>query len=236
MELIKGNNMKLRAETLIRLKKAIRHYNFPLHTYDFQKGKPVLHRTIEDLLTHIRKMLLSNNPFEVRDGLSNIIYWGMGRDGRRDMKVANFRHATIGWNFMECILLFQTITGSSLREIKKLGLPHFSNMSYVSKIRMILDPELYVVLDLKISKLRYSHTPTIISNIKQYPTYLPITLDNERVYQIFCSTCQVVAAAIGDDGFKASDIERGIFQLIDEGELELAANCLQIVMTEDLAA
>lgn len=49
--------------------------------------------------------------------------------------------------------LFHASVSPSLIKIKNFGLPEFSGMSFVSKIRMFLDPEKSATLDRQIMKI-----------------------------------------------------------------------------------
>ena len=55
---------------------AVEAYDYPVVTYDFQNGREVCHENMCQVEEKIQTQLLSEDPEEVRNGLSNVIYWG----------------------------------------------------------------------------------------------------------------------------------------------------------------
>ena len=105
---------------------------------------------------YIGTLLRSKDFSAVKDGLSNVLYWGYARQPIRDFRVSDFRK-TIPDPEREPKLdqfaqLMRSGRSDLFQSIKKLQLRQFSQISFVSKILMFLDPTRYPVLDLKIAK------------------------------------------------------------------------------------
>ena len=103
----------------------------------------------------IRSQLVSGDVTSVRDGLSNVLYWGYARTGYRGRRVQSFRQGVDEQGLNDASKLFRTIRGPAIKDIKKLKLPQFAGLSFVSKVRMFLEPADYVVLDLQLLKMVY---------------------------------------------------------------------------------
>ena len=205
------------------LRKAIIDYDFPKFTFDFQRGAEVRHPTMRTVEAHIREALTSEDPEDVRDGLSNILYWGFHRVGYKNLRIARLREETTPAHLAEARNVFESIRGNGLRSLKKLRLPQFSQMSFITKLRMFLDPRNYVVLDKKLVDLAGTAVPTLFRDIKRQPTSIPVTTINELAYVRWCLLCGNVAQHLfADDGY-AVDVERGIFHLCDRGQSAVAA-------------
>ena len=214
--------MSITPEQLYILKLSISGYSFPAVTYDFKKNIKIEHKHINDLEKVIKSQLLSGNLHSVKNGLSNILYWGYAQMRKRDLMVKEFRETITEASLEKASKVFNTIEGTSLKEIKDCEMPEYSNISFISKIRMFLDPENYVVLDLKLMKL---NTGTFLRNIKVYETYIPITTENEKYYKQWCDFCKVVSKKYFSDK-RAVDIERGIFKIISDNEYAIATEII----------
>lgn len=114
------------------------------------------HENMLDVEKYIGKLLSQEDPVDVMDGLSNILYWGYARQGRRHSKVSAFRSTMPSTDdrlerFMEFVRSNPDARAAErLLALKRLGLPEFGQMSFATKILMFLDPDRYPVLDLKI--------------------------------------------------------------------------------------
>ena len=84
--------------------------------------------------------LTSSDPEGLKNGLSNVLYWGYAQMGIRDIRVQRFRSNVNVSELNRACDLFQRSTLPSVLEIKKLRLPEFSGLSFVSKIRTFLGP------------------------------------------------------------------------------------------------
>lgn len=167
----------------------------------------------------IHRLLMSTSPADVKDGLSNVLYWGYYRDNRRDSKVEYFRDKVTSEQLQNAVRLFQELNERKrvgLKDVAKLRMPGFSYISFVSKVRMFLDPQNFVVLDLKLMELQKAKQQTLFSKVTRYPTYIPTTLKNEEQYQKWCDLCVKAARTyFGSQEIIAVDVERGIFQLVE---------------------
>ena len=120
--------------------------------------------------------------------------------------------------------LFCGFKGDSLKEIKRIGLPQFSNISFASKLRMFLDPQNYVTLDLKLLKIKESRIHTFFDDVAKYSTCIPINSENCRQYALWSQKCKETASTyFRDMEIIAVDVERGVWKLIDKDRLEEAA-------------
>ena len=108
---------------------------------------------MRELEAAIGAQLKSSDTVKVKDGLSNVLYWGYYNDGRRDYKVKRFRSKVTEEQLGCGIQIFNDVCGPGLTEIRDWILPIFSNMSFISKLRMFLDPTRYVTLDLKLAEI-----------------------------------------------------------------------------------
>ena len=135
------------------LEEAMCNYCFPRVTYDFQNGIEVNHQTMRSVESTIYRRLTSRGSNDVKDGLSNVLYWRYRRIGFRWTKVNEFRDKVTYQQLQRAVRVFKDLKGVGLRTLKKLELPKFSNVSFLSKLRMFLDPRNFVTLDLKLMKL-----------------------------------------------------------------------------------
>ncbi len=212
----------------IQLEKAIQSYQFPLVTFDFEDSRRVVHRDVLSLELAVREDLVSGNLQRVEYGLCNVLYWGFARKpGLQMNRVETFRSSVRPSQLENAGRLFQRIQGTGLGRIKGIGLPQFSNMSFVSKIRMFLDPNNYVVLDLKLCALGRQQQKNLFHRLTSRKTYIPISERNEGVYEEWCKLCRAIADMhYQGTGIRAVDVERGIFHLVDSGRQSIAAEII----------
>lgn len=217
-------------ETLLRiLSKAIQHYDFPSVTYDFSSHREETHNSMREVEAEIRASLLANDLESVRNGLANVIYWGYARIGYRDDRVRRFLTDVTERQLREASTLFQHIRGPGVAQITRLCLPEFSGLSFVSKVRMFLDPVNYVILDRKLLKLREQGHHTLFHEVvvTENSTSIRVTEHNEMIYERWSQQCGEIAKRyFGESDVRAVDIERAIFHLIDNGRAQIAAEIL----------
>jgi len=219
--------MPLNCQQIKILIEAINAYDFPKKTYDFINKKEIKYTSMRQLEASIQENLTSGDIILVQDGLSNILYWGYYRTGYRDTRVNNFRSKVDQQQLIYATKIFQNLSETGIRIIKNLKLPEFSNLSFISKIRMFLDPKQYVILDRKLMKLAKTNTITLFHDVKEYPTSIPCSLENERIYQNWCNICKIASKKyFQNEELFAVDIERGIFHLIENNQSEIAANII----------
>src|SRR5205823_7763828 len=120
--------------------------------------------------------------------------------------------------------LFRRSQPPSVVEIKKLRLPEFSGLSFVSKVRMFLDPDKSAALDWQIMKIHKQCPTTLLANLYLgKSTQIPITKRNSEVYEAWCRRMSDISSVYFDARFRAVDVERGFFHLIQSGRIEVAA-------------
>jgi len=209
------------AETL---KEAIAAYDFPKVLFDFDRQKEIRFPTMRELEAELLSCLLSDDPERVKRGLANVLYWGYARIMYRRTRVENFRTKVTDDQLRKARSTFATLDGGGLIRLKRLGLPEFSHVSFLSKLRMFLDPRRYVVLDKKLMKLANEEPATLFRRMTESKTSIPVTRRNEAGYERWCLLCQDVGRANfpGED-LHAADVERGVFWLVDSGRAKLAA-------------
>jgi hypothetical protein len=211
------------------LTEAIKAYDFPRVTYDFRNSIERQHDSMRGVEECVCGSLLSDDAELVKDGLSNVLYWGYARMGKRWVRVDNFRRGVTTSKLLEAQKLFRQLKGPGLIQIKKLGLPEFGGLSFVSKVRMFLDPVNYVTLDLQLMKLHSQKQPTIFRHISLRPdaTTIPITRANERFYERWCCFCRRTAKTyFSDANIRAVEIERAVYNLVSTNRAGVAAEIL----------
>ena len=210
------------------LEKAISYYSFPTVCYDFKNGVLAPQPDMRSVEEYIGNDLRSGDLELVKNGLSNVLFWGYAQIGYRDKRVTKFRNEVTVGKLHDAARLFSEIQGDGLLEIKRLGLPQFSGMSFISKVRMFLNPGSYVILDRQILKMNDFTSNTVLSQISfgEKETQIRISKKNVGVYIKWCRKCRSTAELFYEGRYRAVDIERGFFTLIQDGRVELAANIL----------
>lgn len=220
--------MTLSKEHLNILSDAIKGYSFPHVYFDFLRNCPLQKPDMLSVEDRIRDDLLSGNPDLVKNGLSNVLYWGFAQVGYRDRRVELFRTQITQGQLYDAAQLFSDMHDDGLREIKQIGLPQFSGMSFISKVRMFLDPDNYVVLDQQILKMNTYPRETLLKNIAFGPkeTQIRISENNCQVYLDWCKKCRDISIIFYKGEHRAVEIERGFFTLIQRGQGEIATEIL----------
>jgi hypothetical protein len=209
------------------LQNAIETYRFPSDYFDFVRNTRERLENAEAVEVRIWRGLTSPDAEGLKNGLANVLYWGYAQMGIRDPRVQRFRSKVNACELIRACDLLQRSTPPSVVEIKNLGLPEFSGLSFVSKIRMFLDPSKSAVLDNQIMKIHRSCPTTLLANLHiGKSTQIPITKHNSEVYKAWCRTMVDISDRSFDARFRAVDIERGCFQLIQDGSTRAAAQIL----------
>ncbi len=211
------------------LRNAVRAYDFPAVCFDFQRDRPLQFGSMREVEDTIRKPLLSKVPQPVKDGLSNILYWGHARAGYRDNRVGAFRSKASSAALERATRLFVRDVPPSIYEIGQLHLPEFSGISFVSKSRMFLDPAKSGVLDRQIMKIGNSGCGTVLDEIgyRQKDTQIRITRRNSKAYESWCRQLIEIGENELEEPYRATDIERGLFQLVQSKQADLAYRILR---------
>ena len=169
----------------------------------------------------------SGEPDQVKNGLSNVLYWGYAQMGIRDTRVQRFRTKVTITQLKQACQLFRRSDLPSVVEIKNLGLPEFSGLSFVSKVRMFLDPNKSATLDWQIVKIHKRCPTTVLANLfLGKSTQIRITARNSDAYEAWCRRLGDISRANFDGRYRPVDVERGLFQLIQCGGVEIAAELL----------
>ena len=205
---------------------AIREYRFPPVTFDFEAGEEIHHADMRGVEDRIRGLLMAPSRRQVKDGLANVLYWGYANSpGRRRYRVGKFRKDVTD-DQLDCLaeIVACTPPPGPVR-IKRIGLPQFSGMSFITKIMMFLDPTGYPVLDMKIAEAfsqssDFSPLEGLVFR-KRADTTIRVTRVNECVYRKWASWCMDIAEYVNTGsgsscaGVRAVDVERALFTLAD---------------------
>jgi len=212
------------------LQEAIENYNFPTVAFDFKLDQELQLKNMYKVEEYIISLLLNPDSSAIRDGLSNILYWGYATAGYRDYRVSLFRENVTSYQLQIAGELFRRTAQPTITEIKELGMPQFSGISFISKIRMFLDPEKSAVLDKQIIKMKFSAygEQTILAKVSHSPKEGQIrpSKPNSYAYEAWCHRLLAISTCNFDSKYRAVDIERGLFALIRKGKLDDAAKIL----------
>jgi len=227
-----GNDvLRLKNHQIELLGQAIQDYNFPCVYYDFNNDDEISAPNMIPVEKAIRNNLISGSIENVKNGLSNVLYWGYAQVGYRDTRIIRFRSEVSNRQLQDAASLFQQHDDLDLLEIKSIKLPQFSGMSFVSKIMMFLNPNKYVILDRQILKMNQVPISTLLNEIifGDGENQIRISKNNNRVYLNWCNKCSEISELIFDGQYRAVDIERGFFKLIQNKEIIQAATILSNV-------
>jgi hypothetical protein len=212
-----------------KLEDAISNYDYPAAYFDFTTGTDVTH---DDGMTGIEYMLhgmlRSGVPAQVEHGLANVIHWAFARDHRlRPIRRADFIAGVTPVQINDFITLVSGGRTPDLQEFFALGFPVFSGIATASKVLMFLDPSTHVTLDSKIAKIQYEPTNPNRAVVDLSIGQLRNTAANRQAYVDWCKWCCDINDRWFDGNKRAADIERGMFQLASEGNLDLARGMYQ---------
>lgn len=211
------------------LEKASHRFDSLGFTFDFVNNVRVPHESVREVERTIRDELQSEKTEVVRDGLSNVLYWGHVGNGNKGTRISRFRRRVLTTQLVAASELFRRLEGPGILELKALRLPEFSALSCLSKLRMLLQPRQYVAMDRKLLKLRECSSRTLFHNLKLWGNlgYIPSTMHNQIVYQRWCEFCLRKAKRyFRDTDVRAVEVERGILDLVDKNRLDAAAQIL----------
>lgn len=170
-------------------------YEFPPVTFDFEGRLERRHgaevrrcEAMRRVEKRVGQQMCSRNPGAVRDGLSNVLYWGWAqRPGRQRNRVSAFRdriqpndpRLVRFMNFVHSTPRTSQSAAERLHALKQLKLPQFSQVSFTTKILMFLDPNRFAVPDLKIARVAKRCGFPFMQELKIY-TGIPITRAKRR--------------------------------------------------------
>lgn len=210
--------MPLTEQQRTTLENAMREYEFPTIYYDFVAHAPIAATSIRALESTILSQLSSSNLTDVKHGLANVIYWGNVTAGYRDHRTATFQTAVNTQQLASFQALVMAGRVPTLLQIKTLGMRGYSGISFISKILMFLNPALYCVLDLQLLKLRTPNGRGALSRIK-HTTTIPLTAHNCAAYEDWRAECLHISATYFGARYRAADIERGFFHLVQSNRV-----------------
>ena len=202
------------------LRRFMQSYSYPCVTYDFIRRKGTEHRNMGIVESVIRRQLRSSRLDTVKDGLSNVLYWGHARAGYRGTRVCKFREGVSRAKLEDFVTLLREQDSLCPSDIRRCNLPEFSGLAFISKILMFYHPERFVVLDSKIASLREVGSNTLFAKLVVSTTIRP-TKDNDKIYYRWCQFCVLVGKELEVRGV---DVERGIFHMVESGMCAQAAN------------
>ena len=224
--------------------KALGRYSFPPVTFDFESERERRHgvearpheamRRVEQCVSDL---LRSPDARAVRDGLSNVLYWGWAqKPGLQRARVHKFRdmmkpsdpRVVRFMNFVHSMPRSSQSAAEQLRALEQLKLSQFSQMPFTTKILMFLHPNRFAVLDLKIARVAKQCRFPLMQELKIYMSNtdsarIPITRANAARYERWVRWCQGIAERVnGITGapcrdLRAVDVERAVFSLADLG-------------------
>lgn len=206
------------------LSAAASRYAFPPAYFDYSSNVTITGLTMAEVEARIRHNLLSGT--DVKDGLSNVLYWGFAQmGGLAAVRVDRFRSTVTQHQLMAASQLFATNPRPTLLDIAGIKLPQFSGVSFVSKVRMFLDPKASATLDKQIMKIHTHRPTTVLADVRQSPTSIPVNSQNSAAYEAWCLRLAHIQRTYVPS-LRVVDVERGLFQLIQWGCAHCAADIL----------
>lgn len=192
-------------------------YDFPCRLFDFNTKQEIIFENYRELERYLKHQLLSNDILQIKDGLSNVLYWGYNRIGYGKIRLKRFRDKVTFEQLQSFANLMKTNKAEPI-SIKQIGMPQFSGFSFISKILMFIDPTKFVVLDKKIMELRDPENPNSPLTKIHYTnkdSSIRISYDSQKHYIEWCELCRFIANKSPDIKI-AVDIERNFFKLVEE--------------------
>ncbi len=169
----------------------------------------------------IRDMLVSTAVDRIRDGLANVIYWGYAQIGYRHDRVQRFRNGVTPEQLAHFRRLVEAEGGAGLATIAAIRMPEFSGVSFISKILAFLDPDRYCVLDKQLPRVAGVPGTRALHQIST-GTQIRVTHRNEDAYHAWRKECADISAQYFGGRYRVVDIERGFFQMVQVGQLQVA--------------
>lgn len=179
--------MPLSTSQVHQLSTAIAGYAFPSAYFDYVANIPVVGLTMPQVESRIRSDLISGAPSLTKDGLSNVLYWGFAQmGGLASVRVDRFRTQISQPQLQAASQLLSGTPRPALHAIASLRLPQFSGVSFVSKVRMFLDPTRSATLDQQIMKIHGVRATTVLAAVRRSKTSIPVSAANSAAYEAWC--------------------------------------------------
>lgn len=203
---------------------AVRAYDFPAVTCEFERGGDQIVRkscrgSMFIVEKYIHDLLCSANLLDVKDGLSNVLYWGYAQTGFQEYRVNTFRTTVQNTAIQEFAGLVKEPPLPGLLAIDNVNFPGFG-MSFTTKILMFLDPTLYPVLDTRIGRLAVAcNFPPLLEIVAPDGDAIPINQTTARAYEKWACWCREIAELVNGlrvsrrHDLRAVDVERALFTL-----------------------
>ena len=171
--------------------------------------------TMREVETEIRSQLVSLDPERVRHGLANVVYWGNRTGGYYKARFNKFLKQ-VGLEQLERAKnVFPKLRGPGLMELSAFRLPSFSRMTFLSKLRMFLDPDNYVALDNHLASIAGSSRYTLFHDLRRSGSSIQCSRCNVAVYARWCEVCRFWGQRMD---LPAVDIERAVYTLVKEAK------------------
>ncbi|MFS6938122.1 hypothetical protein [Neisseria animaloris] len=215
------------------LEHAINNYSFPAAYYDFSKNKELIGLNMSDVELRIGSQLRSSDIQEIKFGLANILFWGYAqRLGIRNARVKKFHNQINNEKLTQFKYLVANGSVPTIMEIYDLGLPQLSRgMSFATKVLTFLDLDKHCILDTQILKMKQpiSIQSKALNEIEKSDkaTSIKINPHNANCYEKWCLECQEISVKYFNEEFRAVDIERGFFNLIQQKKIDEATEIYQ---------
>jgi len=213
--------MALSEQQISQLDRALIGYKFPKVYFDFVRSVAVDARDMSIVEESIRMMLTDRSGEGIRNGLANVLYWGYAQIGYRESRVRRFRERVSPEQLTRFGTLLDAYGVPSPSQVASLKMPEYSGISFISKILMFLDPHRYCVLDRQLATLGNGHGNRALDQLT-VRTQIPVTSGNEQAYDLWRSECAAIGNRYFSDRYRVADVERGFFQLVQDGQSSLA--------------
>ncbi|MCX5886412.1 MAG: hypothetical protein NT096_10970 [Proteobacteria bacterium] len=213
--------MPLNQDQIAQLDAAITGYAFPAVYFDFNNGLQITAQNMVDVEAVLNSQLRSQEVVSTKHGLANVLYWGYAQIGYRKNRVKDFMNNVSHQQILDFQALINGNNVPTMMEVKSICMPQYSGISFLSKILMFLNPSAYCVLDKRLTKLRTPGSPKILNELiyRQTETRIRITYHNEAVYNGWRNECSAISQLYFQDNYRAVDVERGFFNLIQQNHL-----------------
>jgi hypothetical protein len=219
--------------------------------YDLTSQAPNDYGSFRALESAIHADLTDMDPARVHQGVVNVFVWGMEGGDRRFLSksletLVRYRredkYTLAGVIFR--LLDREIVDIPHLHIIKGLQLPGYSDMSFVSKLRMFLSPRRFTTMDLMLlNRLRNQGDAPTGRNLLDsfhcdpdsnglHETSIKIDDQNEEAYRRWSLFCRRVAEnefgghQIHGREVWAADIERALYRMARSGQGQEARNIL----------
>jgi len=219
--------MPFTPDQIAQLHEAITGYAFPAVYFDFNNDVEVTAQNMGEVEAVLAGQLRSQEVVSTKRGLANVLYWGYAQIGYGGKRVNDFMNNVSDQQIIDFQSLINGDNIPTMMVVRRIRMPQYSGISFISKILMFLNPSAYCVLDQQLTKLRTPESPKILNGLvfTQNETQIRITNHNEVVYNGWCGECSAISQMYFQGNYRVVDIERGFFNLIQQNHL-LAAQAI----------